>query len=499
MRIEFIKDNQDIQNDMKCISSIGRISRSKRTLKENFNELSFKQHLEFNEKWYKQSQHRSLGDLASIHLDISGVSIIGAKLLEIARIGVGFCEFSTRYVDMEKNNFEDLFFAPGWLDENHGIIYKEISQYHINNYKDFKNTPEIYSKKDLLDSARYFLPVSIKVGLGIHTNVRALESIMIKMKWYSALFTEAKLIYENLKKLIINNDSLLSTIDIDKIEAINLFEKAFTEKNNRIYYDLMNLFYYNIFGRKPNGINKILDITEKFFDKILKTSKYWSNPDLTIRDLDDKDIFKEFDQCEIQNMGNNIQYTDIIKEFIGKNIKLFHNEDLYIPRIAEFINFHFACSMDFGSFRDISRHRMCSMYYLPVPLNINLNESTFKDICEDKYYINPLDAIHKNNYYFKNTDFIDFQRKRYKVCEDLIQDLRSQSYIDNYIVIQTFVRCIEFLSYTQPLSANIDFGLTINFREAIKLINQRETKAGHPSYVNFAKKLREEIEKVLGY
>ena len=513
MRIEFIKSSSDIKKDMKCISSIGRISRSKKTLKENYKDIELEDHLKFNERWYKESNHRSLGDLASIHLDISGISIIAAKLLEIARIGVGFCEFSTRYVDIEKNNFEDLYYTPTWLDKDNEELknYKVITEMHFNAYKTVKNKinkklkdefgKEINKKngiklldeKEILDNARYSLPTNTKVGLGIHCNVRALESIMIKMKWYSIIFSEADLIYKELRKLVLKNKAVLSTINIEKIDSIDT-TKAWFDNNNRIYWDLIPLFH-------ELSLNENLSaFADKFFEKIEMTAKNQIYPYLN-----------SYDKSSILP-NKSVYFSNSILSKYLKNIKekdLFHNENLYIPRLFELINFSYDCEIDFGSFRDISRHRICSMIYTPIPIRF----VSANDYFTDSYYLSPImtqvrKLRNKNKKKLSKSlpddllflDYNQFQLRRYSSCVNIKNQFDQKSiitgsyYYNDINKMKAFFRCIEYLAYTQPLSAQIDFILDLNLREAIKIVNQRETKYGHPSYVEFARKLRENIE-----
>lgn len=508
MIVQFLKEPNEIDRDLSCISAIGRISRSTKTLKENLNELSLDKHLDFNDKWYKRSNHGSLGDLASIHLDISGISIIAAKVLEIARIGVGYCELSTRYVDFNStDNIDDKYYIPNFRDffgEGLGDeltqSYKNIMRNHFRAYEFFKtlyeNSNETASTP--FDSARYSLPAAAKVGLGIHCDIRALKNILINLRSYSVISSEIDELFWKLYMLLDSNLSICKTIDLPSIKYLNE-DKLYQGFNHRLFWELRALFQNDLFGYPISDINGNKDfynielIMNLFFEKVLATSEYWKKGDGKI-ELYKYDDF-EFTPLD-QPIGLSSHSDDMRLFYHMNNCDIFHKEELYLPRFLESMNFSYNIQTDFGSFRDYSRHRMCSLLYSPFPISLGYRradkeETGNKNIIHDSYYLSPIESSKLNLESKSDNELVGyninlFQKTRYTMCEDIIK--RSDSY-----KTLLFKYCFESLTYTQPLSAAINSTLHINLREAIKLVNQRTTKASHPAYKNLAHRIEQNI------
>lgn len=513
MIVQFLKEPQEIDRDLSCISAIGRISRSTKTLKENLNDLSLDKHLEFNDKWYKRSNHGSLGDLASIHLDISGISIIAAKVLEIARIGVGYCELSTRYVDFSySDDIDDKYYIPNFRDffgEDLGDHltqnYKNIMRNHFRTYEFFKtlyeNSNETASTP--FDSARYSLPASTKVGIGIHCDIRALESILINLRSYSAISSEIYELFWKLYLLLDSNLSICKTIDLPSIKDLDE-DRLYKSFNHRLFWELRGLFQNDLFEYPISDIDGNKDfynielIMNLFFEKVLATSEYWRHGGKV-------ELYKynDFEFTPIDQPIDMSSHYDDFKLFYHMNsCEIFHKEKLYLPRFLESMNFSYNIQTDFGSFRDYSRHRMCSLLYTPFPIALGYKRidkeemEEDKNIIHDSYYLSPIESSKVDKIEYDRTnelvgyDINLFQKTRYQMCEDIIK--KGDRYKTSL-----FKYCFELLAYTQPLSAAINSTLHLNLREAIKLVNQRTTKASHPAYKDLANKIKQDIEENL--
>jgi len=135
----------------------------------------------FMEKYYVGYSHKSIADCGTTTMFIEGVSLLAAKAIQDWPLYSGQ-ETSTRYIDMSKQRIVDPVGTPeskaildAWMSfykENQGRVAETIMQRYPRRPDE---KPELYEravKARTFDTLRGFLPAGITTQLSWHTNLR---------------------------------------------------------------------------------------------------------------------------------------------------------------------------------------------------------------------------------------------------------------------------------------------------------------------------------------
>lgn len=511
MEVINLFEKAEVERVTRLSSAIGRISRSTDYLKDNLNNSDL-DHDSFNEKWVKEKNHGSLGDHVVLHFEIRGISILLAKIIERARIGVGYTEASTRYIDFEARTIEDRFYIPEFIkyDEELKKLYLEISSYAFETYSNYKNKLSEITKKeinfDVKDSSRYYLPSNLKVSMGLTTNVRALKSILLHL--LTSFHEEALLLFNIFEAQINNDEHLKNLIDFNKIKSLaksilndKSFENSISEETK---YNILWLLKFHEVCSSDN-IKYDVKILKNTLDSIKVYSK---NSSTSFRDF-----------SSIEKMG--VSTEDFLQKYFHKSDD--HIDEL-LPRILEMDDVFITASIDFGAFRDIQRHRMLTLLYDDYNLSFNinnriyfqnvLNPNKYVDVKHDKeniiithlsdseildrnmveisldqffqYVLSPLEVENDISIGF---DYSDFVKKRLSLCYKFMNlpesEKEKHAMYTNKSDIENYYKVLQILSYTNILSSVKKFNMKVNLRELIKIINLRTKKDSHISYCKF--------------
>lgn len=302
----------------------------------------------FMEKFYVGYGHKSIADCGSTTLFIEGLSILADKAIQDWPLYAGQ-ETSTRYVDMSKQPIVDPLGATGskailnkWMDF-YISSQEEVKNYLIKKFPRQEGEDEnIYLKAiaaRAFDIMRGFLPAGITTQLSWHTNLRqAWDKISL-------------LLHHPLAEVKTIAESMLTKL---KEKYPNSFSHKFYEETEK---------YRELIGQKYN-----------FY--------YPSDP-----------IFDFSCQTNINKDELN-KYKDLIS---GRPPKT--NLPHFLTELGS-ITFDFL--LDYGSFRDIQRHRngVCRIPLLTTNLGFNkwylselpddLRLKAKKLIAEQKILINAL-------------------------------------------------------------------------------------------------------------
>ncbi len=272
----------------------------------------------FMETFYVNYGHQSIADCGSTTVFIEGLSILADKAVQDSQMYSGQ-ETSTRYIDMSKqpiidplNNEASKQIIKRWMDFYTG--QQEIMAEHIR--QKYPKKPEedqaVYDKAikaRVFDSLRGFLPAGIATQLSWHTNLRQAYDKLALMRYHP--LAEVREVAEGILK--------------------NLQEK-----------------YSHSFGHQ-----KYPD-QEKYREDMMTRYNYFQplNPVAFAC------------QTSIKN-DELIKYQDIIDE---RPIKT--NLPVFLEDLGQ-ITFNF--NLDYGSFRDVQRHRhgVCRMPLLTTQIGFN--------------------------------------------------------------------------------------------------------------------------------
>jgi len=175
---------------------MAKYSRSALSIKETISELTEEKSAEFHEKWVIGYGDASVADMAQVQIACENVSILASKVIEDNRLG-SFQEKSTRYQKFDRGRF----YKPAKImDSGLGQLYEEHCNYLFDQYivildkmtayfmqkfpKPVEMKENIYLSKvkaRALDVARYVLPASTLTNLGFSINARSLRHAISKM------------------------------------------------------------------------------------------------------------------------------------------------------------------------------------------------------------------------------------------------------------------------------------------------------------------------------
>ncbi|HOZ53079.1 MAG TPA: FAD-dependent thymidylate synthase [bacterium] len=358
-------------------------SRSPKSVTEHVDKVKSSGSGKFMETFYVGYGHASIADCGSTTIFIEGISILADKAIQDWQLYSGQ-ETSTRYIDMGKQAIIDPINTP----ESQKIIQRWMD-FYINNQekvqehlmKKYPRKPEedeiVYTKAikaRCFDITRGFLPAGITTQLSWHTNLRQAYD---KICW-------------------LRNNPLP---EVQKI-AENILEQL-KEK------------YKNSFSQP------IIDEQENYRKNILNQHNF----------LKPKKI-----------EGLNIQ-TDIKNEDLEEFVDIINNRPAKtgLPGfLGELGTITFEFIMDFGSFRDVQRHRngICRMPLLTTELGFNdwyleqlpedLKHEATELIKKQQVLIEELEATPEIKQYYTAMGFNVFCRTTYNLpSATYVIELRS--------------------------------------------------------------------------
>lgn len=253
------------------------------------------------EKYYVNYGHKSIGDCGFITLFIEGVSLLAAKAIQDFKLYNGQ-ESSTRYIDFKMAHF---FHASN--DKLGSDIYDHWLSFYIKSFdpllahfqdvyfKDYGSDASFEKtlKAKTFDILRGFLPCGIKTQLSWTVNFRQLSDQLMRLE--ASPLPEIKLIASEIKKVVLEK-----------------YPHAFTHRYNADNFNYRRMFYEN----------------HACFQH---------------------DLIEDFKYCSSINFDE-VRKESFFLENRPKGVEL----PTYFDRFGQFM---FNFKLDFGSFRDLQRHR----------------------------------------------------------------------------------------------------------------------------------------------
>ncbi|MBM3458180.1 MAG: FAD-dependent thymidylate synthase [Armatimonadetes bacterium] len=147
---------------------------------------------EFHEKWVVGYGHASVAEHAVAHVAIEDVSIVASKVIEDARLA-SYTEKSTRYVPFPRRYYElpELAGASRYRETMEGLfdLYAELldplteavaeqaDRSAFKTERGYRNS----CRAQACDALRYLLPAATHTNLGLTANARTLEHLISKL------------------------------------------------------------------------------------------------------------------------------------------------------------------------------------------------------------------------------------------------------------------------------------------------------------------------------
>lgn len=400
---------------------------------------------QFHERWIVGYGHSSVAEHAVASVAIEDVSILATKVIEDNRLA-SYTEKSTRYQIFDKSRY---YKPKKIMDSSHGKLFEKTCNHFFDSYNEIipkiiefvkekypktKDMDEKFyeniSKARACDISRYVLPAATLTNLAMTANARTLEHAISKLLSHplDEMRDIGKLMKEEVLKII---PTLIKYADYNSymIETNEAMEKL-TKKI--VKFD-------NVENRPVTLVEFDSEADDKLVTAILyRYSKYPYNQI--------KDSVKKMNQEEKEK---------IVDEFLKRMEK--HDMPM---RELEHINYTFDILIDYGAFRDIQRHRICTQ--------------TNQELTVENGFDIPNEII--------EAGFED----KFKECMKMAVDAFNEMSKDFPKEAQ----------YVVPLAFRKRTLFTWNLRELHHFIKLRSSKEGHESYRKIAQQVFDEIEKV---
>ncbi len=401
--------------------------------------------IKFMEKWVLGYGHSSIAEGGVVGLSLEGVSILATKFIEDNRLS-SFCEKSTRYVSFDRDSF--------YIDEDlrNSEFYSEIKELIdllFNTYKELHEPVLDYVKSVCLcgeanesawerscaarrfDAIRYLLPTCTKTSLGWTVNARELAHGISKM--LSSPLKEINVIGEQVKE------------EASKVLPSLL---KYAERNN----------YFVKTERDMVELIKGVDIGSDFQSPVDSVNLVKGNvdaDDIVVSSILYKYVNKSFGEIaqKVKSMSFE-EKEEVVDSYFGGMGKFD-----YPMRELEHVDFTFDIVIDYGAFRDLQRHRICTQ------TNQILNTDLGYDV--------PQDIVNAGC------------GEKYKIAMDKAKEVYEK--VAKRFPLQA--------QYVLPLGFKKRYLMSMNLREIYHLVKIRSSPLGHESYRRIAIRIYELMKK----
>lgn len=325
--------------------AFAKCSRSPESFAEIAKELTDEKSADFHEKWVVGYGHSSVAEHATLHLAVENVSILATKVIEDNRLG-SYTEKSTRYQVFDRSKYykPENIMASALGQEYEKTMneifdaYAEISdpmkKFIGGKYpKKETESDKAYAatiKARTCDNIRYMLPTATLTNLGITMNARNLERAVVKL--LSHPLQEMRGIGRDIK-----NEVIKITPTLIKFADENAYIKETEKTLEKISGEILNENPYSSLPVEIVGYDK--DAENTLVAALLY--KHSTEPYHQIKN-------------KVDSMPPEMK-EKVIDESLSRR------ESFDQPlRELEHVYYTFDILMDYGAFRDVQRHRICT-------------------------------------------------------------------------------------------------------------------------------------------
>jgi len=334
----------DLMPEVKAVT-FAKCSRSPEPFDQIAQELTEEKSSEFHEKWVVGFGHSSVAEHAIISLAVENVSILATKVIEDSRLA-SYTEKSTRYQVFNRDRVykPENIMNSDLRDTYENMInllmdtYQEITQPMMDFIKikypkkegESDKLYEMVSKSKACDNIRYLLPIATLTNLGITINARELEHLIKKLLSHS--LAEMQDIGREIKEEAVEAVPTLVRF-ADKNPYLSETKQKLTEIADQ------ELGQQSQASRPVTIVNYDSDAENKLITAILYPRSRLSYGEI---------------YTKVREMSQ-----DKKEEIIDESLKRRDKFDAPL-RELEHVYYTFDILMDYGAFRDVQRHRMCT-------------------------------------------------------------------------------------------------------------------------------------------
>ncbi len=421
----------------------------------------------FFERVFVEYGDDSVAQLGGAHVACEQVSSIAAKALEWGRLAA-YLEQSTRYLKFDKKiNGRYRYKIPPELKQYSGLTQEYCTQMDsiFNSYSQVLNACINYYNKTLLedknptpimassirakacDIARELLPTSTTTNVGIFASGQAFEMALVRLRSHplSEVRQYGDAILKQLQQVI---PSFVKRTNLENRGA--LWSKYLSDVQSAMQIksvQFSNNYIKNI-STTPYRV-ALTDWDTNAEAKLVSAIVY---------------PFSNLSDDKIMNMVNHMsqeEKTDIIKIYCGNRV----NRRNKPGRAFERINYRFDILSDYGTFRDLQRHRIMTIeWQLLSPLN---GFAPTPEIIEE---------VGKKEVWNTTVE------RSYNLWEKLHSQFGKQ-----------------VAQYALLFGHNIRYSMQMNAREAMHIIELRTTEQGHDKYRKICLQMYKLIKEQAGH
>ncbi|MFA5128209.1 MAG: FAD-dependent thymidylate synthase [Patescibacteria group bacterium] len=325
--------------------AFAKCSRSPESFADIAAELTEEKSADFHEKWVVGYGHSSVAEHANLHLAIENVSILATKIIEDNRLS-SYTEKSTRYQIFDKNRYykpkkimeselageyektmDEIYDVyTSMFDPMREFITKKYPRKETETEKGYNAT----IKARICDNNRYLLPTATLTNLGMTANSRNWEHAIAKL--LSHPLEEANDIGRAVK-----NEALKITPTLIKFADENQFTKETLPELQKLANSALPE------NPEPSSPVQIVDYDHNAENKLVAALLY------RFSQLPFAQILKKVEAM------TTAEKEKIIDESLSRRAT--YDAPL---RELEHVYYTFDILMDYGAFRDVQRHRMCT-------------------------------------------------------------------------------------------------------------------------------------------
>lgn len=403
----------------------------------------------------------SIGELGGAHLAIENISMLGAKIIEDARIGGSPLEKSTRYIFFDqKFQGEYLFYRePVLMTSAFRETYVETCNQLFDTYSKLippltelmeKRFPKEHDvskvaytaalRAKVLDCLRGLLPASALTNMGIFGNGRFYETLIQKMNNHS--LAEMR----DLGKKSFTELSKVIPSFIRRGESAHKYCKTFGDFSEQMQAELAALSArFTPAHGKMNGPGVRLISYDPESPQKVAAALLFGSSSAGLHELQE--------QCHQLSEEDLARILDAASSFR-------ENRRHKSPRALEHATFTFEIVADFGVYRDLHRHRILTQERQLLTTDLG--------------YFVPHEIRHTE----MEKEYCAAMEQAKKVHEKIAKDFPEEA------------------QYLVPMGFNIHWYFHVNLRSLQWLCELRSSPAGHPTYRYLVQEFAKQITAV---
>lgn len=325
--------------------TFAKCSRSPDSFEDIAKELTEEKSADFHEKWVVGYGHGSVAEHAVLHLAIENVSILATKVIEDNRLA-SYTEKSTRYQVFDRSRYykpKKILASPlggvyeqtlNFIFDTYAALFEPMKEFIAKKYPQKpEETERAYAaviKARVCDIIRYLLPTATLTNLGVTINARQLEYAVVKL--LSHPLEEMREIGQEIKQKALEITPTL----IKYAEAKNYLKETPPALKNLAREFLTET-------SAPALAVEIVNYDSLAEERLVAALLYQGSA------LSYRQIFEQ-----VKKMAP-AQKEKVIDEALSRRGP--YDAPL---RELEHIYYTFDILMDYGAFRDVQRHRMCT-------------------------------------------------------------------------------------------------------------------------------------------